>query len=588
MIALAVLGLVLVRRRRGAAAAALVVGALGGAAHAGPRDLDLSTFEPTPSTSSTGFQVQDANVGASGDVIATAMLSYASDPLVLASAQGEQIAIQSRTAFVIGGAYAFLGRFELGALLPIYAQHGQTYDPQQMAGTPRISGTALGDLTLHGRAALWRGVALGGDLAVALGGTLTLPTASGDAFAGVAKPEGRVLALAQLAPAALGGKLVATVNAGAVLRGQTVFDDVQQGSGATFGVGASYHLLAPMWLDAEVFGDILPGGKLGMSGGSTAMVTSEYLAGMHYRLVPTWDLGVALGRGLVAGIGAPAFRGLVMLTFAPRPTAGTGLSPPPPAERDRDGDGIPDDQDKCPDQPEDKDLFQDDDGCPDLDNDGDGIPDDKDKCPLDPEDKDGFQDADGCPDKDNDGDGIPDDKDKCPDQPEDKDGFQDLDGCPDPDNDGDGIPDKIDRCPNGAETINGVQDDDGCPDKGDGLVQVAPDHLDLLQPIRFRGTRLSPSSFNLLGQIGATLRAHKELVRVRITAYVQPSGDDARDQTLSDKRAAAVTEWLVQWGVDAKRLEPRGFGSDKPLVPATDPSAADVNNRIEIIILEKE
>src|SRR5262249_43949814 len=42
------------------------------------------------------------------------------------------------------------------------------------------------------------------------------------------------------------------------------------------------------------------------------------------------------------------------------------------------------------------------------DTDGDGIPDDEDACPTEPEDKDGFQDADGCPDPDNDGDGIPD------------------------------------------------------------------------------------------------------------------------------------------------------------------------------------
>ena len=70
----------------------------------------------------------------------------------------------------------------------------------------------------------------------------------------------------------------------------------------------------------------------------------------------------------------------------------------PPKPGDRDGDGITDDVDKCPDEPEDKDGFQDEDGCPDLDNDADGIPDKDDKCPNEPEDKDGFQDEDGCPD----------------------------------------------------------------------------------------------------------------------------------------------------------------------------------------------
>ena len=48
-----------------------------------------------------------------------------------------------------------------------------------------------------------------------------------------------------------------------------------------------------------------------------------------------------------------------------------------------------------------------------------------------PEDKDGFQDEDGCPDPDNDGDGLAGRADKCPNQPETKNGFEDADGCPD-------------------------------------------------------------------------------------------------------------------------------------------------------------
>lgn len=63
---------------------------------------------------------------------------------------------------------------------------------------------------------------------------------------------------------------------------------------------------------------------------------------------------------------------------------------------DTDGDGILDENDECPDQPEDFDQFEDEDGCPDPDNDGDGIPDVDDLCPLDAEDMDGFQDDDGC------------------------------------------------------------------------------------------------------------------------------------------------------------------------------------------------
>ena len=72
-----------------------------------------------------------------------------------------------------------------------------------------------------------------------------------------------------------------------------------------------------------------------------------------------------------------------------------GKPPPPARPLDTDGDGIPDTLDKCPNQPEDKDGFEDEDGCPDLDNDKDGIPDTSDLCPNEP----GPPEERGCPKK---------------------------------------------------------------------------------------------------------------------------------------------------------------------------------------------
>jgi outer membrane protein OmpA-like peptidoglycan-associated protein len=145
--------------------------------------------------------------------------------------------------------------------------------------------------------------------------------------------------------------------------------------------------------------------------------------------------------------------------------------------KDTDGDGLPDRQDSCPNDPEDKDGYLDDDGCPDRDDDGDGVQDGDDQCPRDAEDRDGWRDGDGCPDPDNDGDGLRDAEDACPDKAEDMDGYQDADGCPDPDNDQDGIPDERDKCPMEAEDKDGFRDDDGCPEPdndGDGI----PDGID--------------------------------------------------------------------------------------------------------------
>ncbi|MCO4743375.1 MAG: thrombospondin type 3 repeat-containing protein [Proteobacteria bacterium] len=85
-----------------------------------------------------------------------------------------------------------------------------------------------------------------------------------------------------------------------------------------------------------------------------------------------------------------------------------------------------------------------------TDGDGDGVLNQSDACPTAVEDRDGFEDGDGCPDPDNDLDGVPDTQDKCPIEAEDLDAHEDGDGCPDPDNDGDGLTDATDPCPDQA------------------------------------------------------------------------------------------------------------------------------------------
>ncbi|MCA9556826.1 MAG: thrombospondin type 3 repeat-containing protein, partial [Myxococcales bacterium] len=122
-------------------------------------------------------------------------------------------------------------------------------------------------------------------------------------------------------------------------------------------------------------------------------------------------------------------------------------------------------------------------GIDDGDDDGDGVRNFTDACPKEKEDRDGFQDADGCPDIDNDLDGIADVDDRCPVNAEDMDGFEDDDGCPEIDNDKDGIADQLDRCPMEPETKNGHRDDDGCPDGG--LIVVEQGRIRILKKIYF-------------------------------------------------------------------------------------------------------
>jgi OOP family OmpA-OmpF porin len=250
---------------------------------------------------------------------------------------------------------------------------------------------------------------------------------------------------------------------------------------------------------------------------------------------------------------------------------------------DRDGDGIKDDVDKCPNDPEDKDGFQDDDGCPDLDNDGDGIPDAKDHCPNDAEDKDGFEDDDGCPDLDNDHDGIPDLKDRCPNDAEDKDGFEDDDGCPDPDNDKDGIPDTKDKCPNDA----GPADNDGCPKKYEHIV-VTEAKIELKQKIFFETNKavIMPRSFPLLAEIGQVMVA-RPTMSVRIEGHTDSRGKRPHNMALSQSRADSVRQFLIGLGVEATRMESKGFGPDQPIETNKTAAGREKNRRVEFFITQQ-
>ena len=308
-------------------------------------------------------------------------------------------------------------------------------------------------------------------------------------------------------------------------------------------------------------------------------------AGLTYQLSPDVSAGLMIGAGPV-GARSEDVRVTTGVTWAPQ--VGGGLEP---SRNDRDGDGIPDASDGCPDEPEDRDGFQDEDGCPDPDNDGDGIPDATDKCPNEPEDKDGFQDADGCPELDNDHDGIPDTLDKCPNEPEDKDGFQDEDGCPDDDNDGDGFADKADKCPNDPETVNGFEDEDGCPDvRGTTGPEERADRIDLKgSTVAFARGALTGPSKQLLGQVAQLIRTRRLTVRVevhvalgtRATTAGQIAAQKKKDKQLGQQRAKLVVDYLTAQGVNPQLVQAVSLGSDRPLGSAapTDP----VNDRVDFI-----
>ena len=259
--------------------------------------------------------------------------------------------------------------------------------------------------------------------------------------------------------------------------------------------------------------------------------------------------------------------------------------PPPPKPGDRDGDGYLDNVDKCPDEPENYQGYQDEDGCPDdPDSDGDGIPDSADACELLREDIDGYLDTDGCPDLDNDLDDVPDEVDKCPDVPEDPDGYEDDDGCPEDDNDKDEVPDLKDECPN----IPGVKDGakPGCPQKP-SLAVVTATEIKITQQIHFAFDKsaIRPESYPVLDAVVDILKKNPN-IKLEVQGHTDNKGSPAYNKKLSQDRADSVKKYLTTHGVDAGRLVAKGYGMETPLVPNDSDRNRAINRRVQFIRTE--
>lgn len=248
-------------------------------------------------------------------------------------------------------------------------------------------------------------------------------------------------------------------------------------------------------------------------------------------------------------------------------------------ELDNDRDGVVDNKDNCPAVPEDMDAYLDSDGCPDPDNDSDGIPDGQDPCPVQAEDKDGFEDTDGCPDEDNDGDGVNDVSDGCPNQRETVNGIKDEDGCPERDADEDGVIDAVDKCPQEPETINGLNDEDGCPDTG--LVEVKENKILLEKRVffDFASARVRSAARAVLKDLSKLIKSHPEYVRVSLEGHTDNRGSSAFNLDLSKRRAESVKKALVTMGVEPERLVIKGLGESAPWVRAANDVEEDKRNR---------
>jgi outer membrane protein OmpA-like peptidoglycan-associated protein len=95
---------------------------------------------------------------------------------------------------------------------------------------------------------------------------------------------------------------------------------------------------------------------------------------------------------------------------------------------------------------------------------------------------------------------------------------------------------------------------------------------------------LRPQSKIELENIYSILTAYPSMV-IEISGHTDSFGSDAYNQTLSEKRAQAVVDYLINKGIDKNRLVAKGFGKTKNIATNETEEGRQLNRRTEFKIL---
>jgi MYXO-CTERM domain-containing protein len=528
-----------------------------------------------------------------------ALWNYADDPLVLVGSDGERLGsvVAGQLGMDLYGALGLWDRVQLGVGIPFVLYQSS----DSGLAVEGAANAGVGDIRLVPQALLFStGDALNFKLALLV--DMRLPTGASDRFQGSGFSAEPALA----ADLTFGDKTRLGANLGYLIREDGVFRNLEVTDRFTWALAADIPVGSSI---VHVVPEI--SGEVSLTADDRGREETPFELLLSGRVFPgeLLMLDAGVGFGINDGVGVPDWRLFVGVTFSPRDDDHDDdgivdtydFCPDVPEDRDEfedadgcpdsdnDADGILDEMDACPNEGEDVDEFEDGDGCPDPDNDADGILDEMDACPNEGEDVDEFEDADGCPDSNNDGDGLLDAMDTCPNEPEDYDGFEDADGCPDPNNDGDGLLDAMDTCPNEREDYDGFEDTDGCPEDGSGLVRLTCLAIEIEEAVHFASSsaEILPVSFELLNQLASVLEMAKYVGLVTIGGHTDSRGAEDYNLELSQQRADSVRAYLLQRNIDAARLESVGFGETRPVDDNATRAGRILNRRVEFIVVEQ-
>lgn len=124
------------------------------------------------------------------------------------------------------------------------------------------------------------------------------------------------------------------------------------------------------------------------------------------------------------------------------------------------------------------------------------------------------------------------------------------------------------------------------PPAAPARVVVTTEKIELKEKVFFETGKASikADSNPLLDEVAAVLMSHPEVKKVVVEGHTDNRGGAASNLKLSEGRARAVRDYLVGKGVEASRLDAKGFGQTKPVADNKTAKGREANRRVELTI----
>ena len=127
------------------------------------------------------------------------------------------------------------------------------------------------------------------------------------------------------------------------------------------------------------------------------------------------------------------------------------------------------------------------------------------------------------------------------------------------------------------------------PPPGPARVVLTESNIAIMDKVQFEVGKaaLLPASHALLDEVAKMLKDNPQVESISVEGHTDSTGSAELNRKLSQQRAESVAKYLSSKGVKAARMEPKGFGPDRPIADNETDPGRDANRRVEFNILKQ-